>query len=235
MIEISIQERVDTLWTYLCDNYEKYTHLPQPSYEIDRTKITAKDARVITARMNTRYRVGQIEEPIQSTLVLYEDHFNYYINSVWGKHIDPLGVQIILDHSILHELIHYVRNLNAYLSVKKHPSDYKISSYQDYLNRMGGITDEYKTETLTMFILSKFYHVYSPLKPVYDGSFAKFKNKEDSTYMYRLSYINLYDMEKEILYSQTKETEKLGEQCGRIIGYQIQESYDNQFTTLHLV
>lgn len=235
MIKISIQERIDTLWTYLCDNYQKCTHLSRPDYEIDRTKITTKDARVITARMNTRYRVDRIEEPIQSTLVLYEDHFNYYINSVWGKHINPLGVQIILDHSILHELIHYVRNLNAYHSVKKQPSSYKISSYQDYLNRMGGITDEYKTETLTMFILSKFYDVYSPLKPLYDGLFAKIKNNEDSTYMYRLSYINLYDMEKEILYVRPKQAEGIQRYCNQIILFQIQESKKQEFTSLQLL
>lgn len=235
MIKISIQERINTLWTYLCDNYESYTRLPIPSYEIDRKKIVNKNNRVVTARMNTCYRVDEIEEPIQSTLILYEDHFNYYINSVWGKYIDTLGIQIILDHSILHEMIHYIRNMNSYHYVKKHSSSYKISSYQDYLDHMGGTTDEYITESITNHILSKFYSVYSPLKPLYDGLFAKFKNKEDSTYMYRLSYINLYDMEKEILYVRPKQAEGIQRYCNQIILYQIQESKKQEFTSLQLL
>lgn len=217
--QINIENRVGQLWHFLQYALDDIPRCYPPPVEVHRStkeefdrirnKKPGEVVDFLCAQMYTKHTATPFGvEPTQYKMIVNIDWFNLYLSRCWGKQISKIAVKILTDHILIHEMIHYCRNVEAYLTIsgdKQDDVDYPkhLEDYKEYWRNAGQDKDEHMTETLTMEVLEEIYNVRSDLKPVWTGRFARYKEKRQPGYIDRLSVINFIDMDN-ILYSMCK-------------------------------
>lgn len=217
--QINIENRVGQLWHFLQYALDDIPRCYPPPVEIHRSskeefdRIRNRNPGEVTdflcAQMYTKHTATPFGvEPTRYKMIVNIDWFNLYLQYCWGKQTSKIASKILVDHILIHEMIHYCRNVEAYLTIsgdKEDDIDYPkhLENYKEYWRNAGRDTDEHATETLTMEVLEEIYNVRSDLKPVWTGRFAQYKELRQPGYIDRLSVMNFIDMDN-IIYSMRK-------------------------------
>lgn len=222
--QINIENRVGQLWHFLQYVMDDIPRCYPPPVEIRRSTEEEFDrvrnrkpgevVDFLCAQMYTKHSATPFGvEPTQYKMIVNIDWFNLYLQQCWGKEISKISAKILVDHILIHEMIHYCRNVEAYLTISGDKSDdvhypKHMEAYKEYWRNAGGSKDEYLTETLTMEVLEEIYNVRSDLKPVWTGRFARYKENRQPGYIDRLSVINFIDMDN-ILFRMRQNNENV--------------------------
>ena len=213
-VYIDIEKNCALLWR-ACYNLEPSVFdIPMPNIKLDTKDDTFnKPIEEITsltaARMCTTFYVKENEfiEPTNNTLNIYPNHINFIIKANWDNCLDKTGIHMLLDHTIVHEFIHYIRNVRSYQQGHRE----SVYSYQKYIDEMGNFIDECETESTALILFAKLYGIYSYFMPVYNGLYAKLREKSEPGYIYRLSILNYFQSEFSLYKARYKNQEKIVE------------------------
>ena len=199
---IDIYSRTMNIWNWLLANYPDAPSIfPPPIHKIETSKKNRSDKSTFTvAEINTSwYEDDFLLEINDYDMKIYPDVYLDYLHSVFGDYPSMTAALMIFDHLVMHEYFHYIRNYQAWLPSHddNDTKPYAIckKNLKKYIIKMGQDEDEIETEKLALKYIGEMYNINTDLCPVYTGSYAKFMNKHDPTYIDRVCTWNMLQME----------------------------------------
>lgn len=203
-IEIDVVKHVTHIWNWMLANVPDFPEImPPPIKKVysPRGKEFTPDTYPVAELSTAWYKDDMITEAVEYEMKVYPEVFTKYLNEVFVGHPSQIAANMLFNHVAMHELFHYYRNYKAWLPTHDNSDvsyDKATKTFRNYIDHMGKKKDEQETEALTLRYLSEMHGINPTLKPVFNGSFARFMNRKDSTYIDRCAIINMLNLEEEI-------------------------------------